>query len=463
MKQQAVTDSTAEREREDPHDRRTVRQNSVWNALQQVANLASGSVFAIVLAWVLPLDQYGVYSYAVTLSTVGLAVTTAGLSALGIKYICAEGAKGTKSVAAILLIRELFCAATFLVLGAISFTSRDQMTTVATLVALTSLFFRALDAPELWYMAHMRSRRPATIRMICVTAMLALRVIAMLVLPNLWLFIAIFVAEAAVTSGWILWRFCREPGVPAMTRPPRPEVHAMLRDSSPLALSGIANQISLRADIVIIQPIMGSAAVGVYSLATRASELAYFLPMVIMNSTLPVLLRALDEARTTGADGRYRRMLQVAYDRAFQGGLAVAVVVTALCLTPIKQLFSADLQPVFSVLLIQIWASPFVFMGAVYSKWIVAEGFLWSSLLRHTVGAFTKIGLVFALIHQWGLEGAAIATVVAYAVANYFAAFLGKESRRQGYAMTRAFTSPVRDSAALARSAAKRLSATRRG
>ncbi len=102
---------------------------------------------------------------------------------------------------------------------------------------------------------------------------------------------------------------------------------------------------------------------GVYSLAARASELAYILPVVIMNSTLPVLLHALDEARHTGSDSRYRRMLQVAYDRAFQGGLAVAAVVTAVCLSPVRHLLSADLQPVFGILLIHIWASPFVFMG----------------------------------------------------------------------------------------------------
>src|SRR3954447_1381465 len=125
--------AAAEADRLDPDDSRSIRQNSIWNALQQVSNLASGSVFAILLAWVLPLRDYGVYSYALALCTVRFAVTTAGLNGLGIKYIVAEGMRGTRSVAAILLIRELFCMATYLVLGAISFTSHDRLTTIATL------------------------------------------------------------------------------------------------------------------------------------------------------------------------------------------------------------------------------------------------------------------------------------------------------------------------------------------
>jgi O-antigen/teichoic acid export membrane protein len=289
------------------------------------------------------------------------------------------------------------------------------------------------------------------IRVITVTVMVVVRVVGILVLPNLWLFIGIFVAETAVASLWILSRFWFDPDATAMSRPSRTEIGSMLRDSSPLALSAIADQANQRAAIVIIQPMMGSVSVGVYSLAARVSELAYFLPIVVMNATLPVLLRALDESRRTGSDVRYRHMLQVAYDRTFQFGLGIAIVVTAVCLSPVKHLVSADLQPVFGVLAIHIWASPFVFMGAVYSKWIIAEGYLWSSLVRHGVGAIANIALNFVLIPHWGLNGAALATVVSYSISNYFACFLGKQSRRQGYCMTRAFVSPFTDLAKLAR------------
>jgi O-antigen/teichoic acid export membrane protein len=456
MTSERTVDSPDASARLDAEDSRSIRQNSAWNALQQVSNLASGSVFAIVLAWVLPLREYGVYSYALALCTVGFAVTTAGLNGLGIKYIVAEGMRGSRSVAAILIIRELFCVATYLILGGISFTSHDRVTTVVTLVALTSLFVRALDAPELWYMAHMRSRRTATIRVISVTFMVVVRIVGILVLPNLWLFIGIFVAETALASLWILRRFWFDPEAPRMSRPARTEIRSMLSESSPLALSAISDQVNQRAAIVIIQPLMGSVSVGIYSLAARVSELAYFLPIVVMNATLPVLLRALDDSRRTGSDVRYRRMLQVAYDRTFQFGLGIALVVTAICLSPVKHLISSDLQPVFGVLAIHIWASPFVFVGAVYSKWIIAEGYLWSSLLRHSVGAVANIALNFLLIPHWGLNGAALATVVSYAIANYFACFLGKQSRRQGYAMTRAFVSPVTSLAHVIRRASQR-------
>jgi O-antigen/teichoic acid export membrane protein len=443
-----TAEATVGSARLDPGDVRNIRQNSTWNAVQQAATLASGSVFGVVLIWFLPLREFGVYSYAIALCTVGFSVTTAGLNGLGIKYIVAEGDHGGRSVGGILLIREMFCVVTYACLGAVSFTSDDRLATVATLIALSSLFFRALDAPELWYIAHMRSRSTAMIRISAVCVMAVVRIVAMLVMPHLWVFIVIFVAESALVSLWILFRFWSDRDAPAISRAGGAEIRSMTRESSPLALSAIADQINLRADIVIIQPLLGSAAVGLYSLAARASELAYFLPVVIMNSTLPVLLRALDDSRRTGSDVRYRRLLQLSYDRMCQAGLAIAIVVTAICLSPVRHLVGHQLQPVFGILAIHIWASPFVFMGAVYSKWIVAEGYLWSSFVRHGAGAVTNIGLNLVFIHFWQLGGAAMATVVSYAVANYLACFFGKQSRAQGYCMTRAlfspFTAPLR-------------------
>lgn len=424
-------------------DAGAIRRNSLWNACQQVANLANGSLFSIALAWVLPLDEYGVYSYAISLLTLGVAVTTAGLNGLGIKYCAAAGDRGGRVVATILLIREMFALAAFLVLGAISFTSHDSVTVAATFFALITLFFRALDAPEVWYMAHLRSRRTASVRLVTVAVMVVIRLVSLFVLPDLWVFIGIYLVEVAVMSVWILLRFRSDPDTPALEWPRSPETRSMMRESSPLALSGIADQINLRADILIIQPILGSAAVGIYSLATRFSELAYFLPIVIMNATLPVLLKALAEARQTGSDVGYRQLLQTAYNRAAAGGFAVAAVVTAICLSPLTNYVKPEMQPVFGVLAVHIWASPFVFMGAVYSKWIIAEGFLWSSLVRHSLGAVVNVALVFALLPRLGLVGAAWASVISYAAANYVACFVGSRSRRQGICMTRALFGPV--------------------
>jgi O-antigen/teichoic acid export membrane protein len=217
-------------------------------------------------------------------------------------------------------------------------------------------------------------------------------------------------------------------------------VRALARRSMPLVVAGLGNQINLRADVVMIQAFLATESVGIYAVASRLSELAYFLPVLVMNSTLPLLL----QVRNGGGREQYTRLLQSAYARAFWSGCALTVLVWSFGPTLIDWLFGAVYAPSADVLRIHILAAPFVFMGAVYTKWIIAEEYLWSSFLRHGLGAGLNVVLNLLLIPEFGLKGAAWATVASYVVANYLAALVGRSTREQGLRMTWAILAPFR-------------------
>ncbi|SOD71567.1 O-antigen/teichoic acid export membrane protein [Jatrophihabitans sp. GAS493] len=433
---------TATRQRPQPSAASRIRTNSLWNAVQQTASLAATSAVSFLLVLVLPVREYGIYSYAVSLSMIGVAIMTAGLSGLAVKAFVNDKQRTAATMSAILLIREVFAAVAFIFLGAISFTSGDRLTIAVTLVSLTMLFARALDAPELWFLARLESRATAVIRIGASAAMLVVRVMAVAWWNNLWVFVILNIVEALVMSLLILRRYFRDPNSAGLHRPHVKTLIELFRQSWLLALSGVANQVNLRADVVIIQALMGSVAVGVYSVASRVSELAYFLPVVIMNSTLPVLLEV--RKKSGGTSKAYHNMLQRSYDTSFWCGVGVAVVISLIGPPLIPIVFGHEFAAASSVLLIHIWACPFVFMGTVYSKWIIVEGFLWSSLIRHVLGGVVNVALNFILIPHYGIEGAAVATVFSYAMANYLACFVGRQSRGEGIKMTLAIFWPVR-------------------
>ncbi|MFT4011638.1 MAG: flippase, partial [Nocardioidaceae bacterium] len=305
-----------------------------------------------------------------------------------------------------------------------------------------ALFARAGDATELWYRSQMRSRDTASIRLVVTGALFIVRCAALWLVPNIWVFLALFVAEAVIASVWISVKYLRDESAPGLTRPAREHSVGMLPQSYPLLLSGIANQVNLRGDVVILQALAGSTAVGVYSAAARMSELAYFLPTVFMNATLPVLLQVRKEY---GAEHpRYLRMLQRSYDQAFWVGVVIAVTVGVTGTAAISMFFGPAYDTSKHVLWIHVAACPFVFMAAVYSKWIIAEGTLWSSLVRHSLGAVANIVLNIVLIPRWGPVGSAVATLCSYVLASYVACFIGRRSRLAGRQMTLALIAPAR-------------------
>ena len=93
---------------------------------------------------------------------------------------------------------------------------------------------------------------------------------------------------------------------------------------------------------------------------------------------------------------------------------------------------------------IHIWASIFIFWGQILSKWLVNERLLVFSPIRHGVGAVINITLNLFLIPVYGGIGAAIATVISYAVASYLACFLYPKTRIAGKMMTLAIIFPIR-------------------
>jgi O-antigen/teichoic acid export membrane protein len=420
---------------------RSIFSNGMWATVQQSASMAGNSVIAIILITVLPVDQFGVYSYALALCAFGMAIMNGGVSSLAIREFVSRPDEAGLIVSTVTVVRETLALVALVLIWVVSLTSGDSSVVAASVVASASLFGRALDAPELWYRAKMMTHRAATIRLAITVAFFVARLAAITLAPDIWVFIALYVGEALVSGVGLVIRFAKDRDRPSWSRATWREAWALTRSSWPLLLSGIANQVNLRADVVVIQILSGATSVAVYSAAARISELAYFVPVVFMNASLPVLLR---HKNASDGDQKYNRMLQRSYDSAFWTGVLIALGAFGAGAVLIQLFFGNEYQGAVGVLAIHVIACPFVFMAAVYSKWIVAEKLLWLSLWRHMAGAVINVGLCFIMIPILGLVGAAWATVVSYVVASFFSCFLDRRAWPAGVQMVRAMIAPVR-------------------
>ena len=423
-------------------DTRRSMGNGIWNAGQQGLTLALNAVIGILLVVAVPVEEYGIYSYAVALASIGVAVMSAGLTGLAVRELVHDREANASIVASLTVIREFFAIVGFVIIGLISLTSGNDLAIAATLLASTALFGRALNAPELWFLSHLRSGKPATARISVTVALFGVRLALLAFWPNIWIMLVIYSLEGLISSLIIMFMYFRDKNSPKFARPSFTSMFGLLRRSWPLMLSSLADQANLKSSVIVIQAMLGEAAVGVYAAASRLSEISFFLPVVFMNSTFPVLLKVRKEK---GADSKeYKAMLQRSYDQAFWFGLFVAVAVAIMGTILIRVVFGPRFEDAVPVLLVQALACPFVFMGAVYSKWIIAEGYLWSSLVRHSFGAGINILLNIALIPVIGVQGAAVATLVSYVSSSYFASFLGAKSRAAGIQMSLAVIWPAR-------------------
>lgn len=424
------------------HSQRRAFGSGAWATLQQFIALGSTALSAFVIARSVSVEDFGIFSYATSLAAMGSVVVTAGLSGLAIKALVDNPQSQRRTMTGLIVLREVMAVAAYLVILGVSATSGDGQTIAMTAIATSVLVARALDASEMWFQSRAESHKTAVVRIAVVLLMLGIRLVLAALGADVLTFVLIYVAEAVLISTLLLVRFLTDKESPKLGRPEPATPKALLRRSWLLALSSVASQINTRGDIVIIQALLGSASVGIYSAAARLSEMTYFLPAVFMTATFPRLLQ-IRRRFGTGSD-QYTKELQSGYDRACWGGIAICAGLIALGPWVLEFVYGSRYAEAGDVLRIHALGLPFVFMAAVFSKWIIAEDLFVASLVRHALGAGLNITLNLLLVPSMGVIGSAWATVASYFVASFLSCFATRSTREAGWQMCLAFAAPVR-------------------
>ena len=105
----------------------------------------------------------------------------------------------------------------------------------------------------------------------------------------------------------------------------------------------------------------------------------------------------------------------------------------------IQLLYSNAYSGAAPVLAVHISASVFVFLGVAQSPWDLSRNMLKLSLYRTLAGAVINVLMNLYLIPRYSAMGAAIATVVAYAVSAVFANALSARTRPIFFMQLRSF------------------------
>jgi len=164
--------------------------------------------------------------------------------------------------------------------------------------------------------------------------------------------------------------------------------------------------------------------VGVYAVAAQLSEVWEFVPVAIVSSLYPMLIRLKDEQPQ-----RYRLRLQQTFDFLALLSIGLALVVTFIADDLMLLLYGEAYQASGSVLQIHIWSCVFVFFRALFSKWIHIEQVLIFSLVTQGVGAVSNVALNYWLIPIHGATGAAWATLLSYGSASFLCLVCHQKSR----------------------------------
>ena len=217
------------------------------------------------------------------------------------------------------------------------------------------------------------------------------------------------------------------------------QMQYLFRESLPLLLSSTACVIYLNIDQVMLGQMVDNYAVGIYASAATLSGATSFISVIVCSSLYPSII----QARELGK-GAYHQRLQRFYD--LNSGLAYGLIVL---LVPgsgwlITQLYGTSYQAAVPIFAVHIWSGLFTFLGIAQSKWIVSEGLQTFNFYSRLSGLVANVGLNLWLIPLLGIMGAAIATLISYALGGYLFFWLLPATRENARLLTKALVLPLR-------------------
>lgn len=304
---------------------------------------------------------------------------------------------------------------------------------------LVSSAFQAGQVVDYWLQAHVANRYAAIVRLLVLLVMSVLRLTAVYLDAELQVFVYLLSIEFVLMGICYLGAYHRLAGGLGQLRTSIQECRDQLMQSRWLLLSGLAAILYLKIDQVMLGVMQGDSAVGIYSAASRISEIWYFVPAALVTSYFPQLI----QKRAAAAES-YAIDIQKINDFLLALALTMALFVSANANWLMATLFGEAYIDAAPVLVIHVWGAVFIFMRTLLSKWLITENLLHLSLLSQASGAMANISLNLYLIPLYGPVGAAYATVFGYFVAGYLVLFLHRDLKPMALVVSRSLVLPIR-------------------
>lgn len=412
--------------------------NIIWLMSDSVLRLGMGFIVSVWLARYLGPAEFGMFNYAYAMIAIYAAVASLGMNGVVVREIV----KGELDNATImgtsfsLQIIGSFIATILVIFTVMILRPHEWDLMLAVLFMLPSVLLRSSDIVKYWFEATVSAKYTVLAQNVSFFISSAVKLI-IIYLDGTYLAIAATVSLEAALLAILLFYFYKTKKNSLAWKFNLVEAKRLLSMSWPLVLSGVALMLYMRIDQIMIGNIIGDSAVGIYSVAVKMVEIWYFVPIAIVSSLFPgiIKLKSKDEVE-------YNQKLQFLYDVLVIIGVALAIVITIVSDFIIVNLYGSHYYEASSLIKIYAWVSLFYFLSSASGRWYINEGLQKYALNRNVLGLIIGVILNFILIPKFGAKGSVYATLIAYSCAGYFFDALSSKTRVAFYQKTKSLWLP---------------------
>jgi O-antigen/teichoic acid export membrane protein len=393
--------------------------NISWLLLQNAVKLVFGLTVSLYLAKYLGPEDFGVYSFGISLLSLFLLFTDLGVNPILIRELVDNKINSMVLMGSSFKLKIYGGILGFILMTLLGFYyGFDSKTGIVILLMSPILLIRSLNVLDSYFQSLKENKFPviANITSIVVGSILIFLFVNLKF--NVQSFAIIYTFECAVLFSALIILYLKK-NLTLKWKSENSVSINILRESWPIIIISVASIINARIDQVYIGSMLSSSVLGNFSAAAKVAEFWLVLPVIIHTVLYPILI----DLRSINFN-KYKRLIYLIISASFLFGVLFSGLITSFSKEIILILFGNKYNIAGEYLALYIWSTLPIFSLYIVGSVIYLENLIKKNLIVSSVSILANLILNYFFIQFYGANGAIyatlIVTLISYSLIGYF-------------------------------------------
>ena len=382
--------------------------NVTWSLGGKIVNMASALFVGILVARYLGPENYGIMNYVISYVALFSVFATFGLDNIEIRELSRQNDKKDTILGTCFSIRILFAVLAYLgIVFSLSIYKTDWFTSLMILAYGLTLFTGTGNILRNYFTSIVQNKYIVKSEIFRTFIGAGIKILLLWLKAPLEYFIYAQLFDTVLVASGYYISYKSIVGSVRLWRFDKTIVGFILKESFPLVLSGAAVIIYQRIDQVMIGNMLNKTEVGYFATAGKFVDLIVFLPIVLVQTVTPMLIRAKENHPET-YEAKKKTFISITTWTA----IIMSLVVSMLAYWLITYTYGVKYAPAIPVLQIMAFKAVGMALSSSGGQIIIMERIQKWAFIRNIMGCVLCVALNYWLIPKYGIIGSAAITII---------------------------------------------------
>lgn len=403
---------------------KSFKRNLSWIFIGNVIHSIFAFLLNIIVARLLSKDDYGIINYVASWISFFNAFAVLGISSVINKYYTENEKESNEYMCTSIFMRIISSIISSILICILIFfiDYNDKKILLVTFIQSFTFISSVGDVYIHWFRYKREANKVAVLRLISLLISAIVKLLALIVLKNLYVYVAGIVLETLCFSILLFIEYKKNYNFEI--RISKRKAEKLLKSSYPFIIASIMTTIYAYTDKIMLQKMMGNEEVATYSVSVTIAGIIATIASALIEGYRVEIFDSKNKDEIL-----YKRRLRQIYCILFWMCIIYGLFIVFFGKYLLQILYGQKYLSALSSLSVIVWYTAFSYFGSVNNIYMVAEEKQKWVQVNTLIGSICNIILNLILIPKFGITGAALASLITQFVANFIMLYIIKDLR----------------------------------